>query len=213
MRFLEKANICDTVIAPVNIEKKTEREAKEIAVSAAESLDTTGVLAVELFETGDGRILLNEVAPRPHNSGHLTIEGAYTSQFEQHIRAVCGLPLGSTELKQAAVMKNLLGRASGKGHKSSPEQADSSLPPRAGPAGTKSDRLSAGRGFFSPMVRGKVRISGMPEALSIPGVFLHLYGKGESRPYRKMGHLTALAESAEAAIQKAEEAAGHIVIE
>ena len=119
-------------------------EAREAAVSIAEALDHVGVLTVEFFAGGDGP-LVNEIAPRVHNSGHWTIEGAVTSQFEQHIRAICGLPPGSTELTgRKAVMENLIG-------------AD---------------------------------IERWPELVAETGAHVHLYGKGEARPGRKMGHVT-----------------------
>ena len=118
-----------------------------IAASLAEALDHIGVLTVEFFATAAGP-LVNEIAPRVHNSGHWTIDGAATSQFEQHIRAICGLPLGSTRrLAPSVTMDNLIG-----------------------------DEVSA-----------------WPELLAEPGAFLHLYGKGEARPGRKMGHVTRLA--------------------
>jgi 5-(carboxyamino)imidazole ribonucleotide synthase len=119
-----------------------------------EQLDVTGVLCVEFFLTRDDDLLVNEVAPRPHNSGHLTIDACVTSQFEQQLRSVCGLPLGSSEMPRAAAMANLLG-----------------------------DVWSQGEPDW-------------PAALSLPEVKLHLYGKLEPRPGRKMGHFTATAGSA-----------------
>ena len=118
-----------------------------------EGLDVVGVLCVELFLTTNGELVVNEIAPRPHNSGHLTIEAAATGQFEQQLRAVCGLPLGSTDLHRPAAMANLLG-----------------------------DLWSAGPPRWE-------------RAAAIEGISLHLYGKAETRPGRKMGHLTALAET------------------
>lgn len=109
MVFDERANICDMVIAPARIEEEIAEQAKEIAVKSIEILDGVGVFGVEMFLTADGRVLVNEIAPRPHNSGHYTIEACVTCQFEQHIRAISGLPLGSTELLSPAVMINLLG--------------------------------------------------------------------------------------------------------
>ena len=111
MDFDAEANICARVIAPARIEPDDEARAREIALVAVEALDGVGVIAVELFLTDSGRILVNEIAPRPHNSGHLTIEACETSQFEQHLRAITGLPLGSTTLRAAAVMVNVLGGA------------------------------------------------------------------------------------------------------
>jgi len=109
MVFDERANICDMVIAPARIEEEIAVRAKEIAVKSIEILDGVGVFGVEMFLTTDGRVLVNEIAPRPHNSGHYTIEACVTCQFEQHIRAITGLPLGSTDLLSPAVMINLLG--------------------------------------------------------------------------------------------------------
>lgn len=109
MTFDERANICDMVIAPARIEKDLEEKAMEIAKEVVKALDGVGVFGVEMFLDKKGKILVNEIAPRPHNSGHYTIEACATSQFEQHIRAICGLPLGSTKLLSPAVMVNLLG--------------------------------------------------------------------------------------------------------
>lgn len=134
------------------------RQAREIAMTVMSELDVIGVLCVELFLTTDGRLLVNEIAPRPHNSGHLTIDAHVTSQFEQQVRAICGLPLGSPEMRRPAAMANLLG----------------DLWPEEG----------------NPCWEAVLRH---------PEVKLHLYGKSEARPGRKMGHLTCLAENAQAA--------------
>lgn len=150
-------HILDTSVAPV----RNHPEAAEITRTILEQLDVTGVLTVEFFERRDGSLLVNELAPRPHNSGHLTIDAFATSQFEQQLRAVCGLPLGSTELLRPAAMANLLGNLWEHG---SPD--------------------------WSAAVR-------------FPGVNLHLYGKDVPSPGRKMGHLTALADTPEAALQTA----------
>jgi 5-(carboxyamino)imidazole ribonucleotide synthase len=120
--------------------------AEAIARHIAQAIDLVGLLAVEMFVTPENDVLVNELAPRPHNSGHWTIDGAITSQFEQFVRAVCGLPLGSTERHSDAVMKNLIGD----------------------------------------------EVNGWRELLADPGVKLHLYGKTEARPGRKMGHYTRL---------------------
>lgn len=109
MVFDPRANICDMVIAPARIEKEIEERAKKIGIKCVEVLEGVGVFAIEMFLTKEGKVLVNEIAPRPHNSGHYTIEACATCQFEQHIRAVCGLPLGSTRLLSPAVMVNLLG--------------------------------------------------------------------------------------------------------
>ena len=128
------------------------------------SLDLVGVLAVELFLLASGEIIINELAPRPHNSGHASFDASLTSQFEQQVRAICGLPLGSTESLRPAAMANLLG-----------------------------DEWADGEPNWAA-------------ALALPGVKLHLYGKAEPKPGRKMGHLTALAgtvEEAAAAVRAA----------
>ena len=146
-------HILDLSVSPADVPPKAAREAVEIARGILEALDVIGVLCVEFFLTRSGKLLVNELAPRPHNSGHLTIDAHVTSQFEQQLRTVCGLPLGSTRPLQPAAMANLLG-----------------------------DLWEGGEPNWSA-------------ACAIPDVKLHLYGKAEPRPGRKMGHLTALAES------------------
>jgi 5-(carboxyamino)imidazole ribonucleotide synthase len=148
-------HILDVSIAPANVPPQVERDAVEIARHVLEALNVVGVMCVEFFLTRDHRLLINELAPRPHNSGHLTFDACVTSQFEQQLRAVCGLPLGSTEMLRPAAMANLLG-----------------------------DLWQAGE----PDWRA---------ACAYPEIKLHLYGKLEARVGRKMGHLTALAASAE----------------
>lgn len=150
-------HILDVSITPADVSPEVEREAVRIARGVLESLGVVGVLCVEFFVARDGSLLMNELAPRPHNSGHLTFDACVTSQFEQQLRAICGLPLGSTELLRPAAMANLLG-----------------------------DLWQDG----TPNWRA---------ACTIPNVKLHLYGKEQARPGRKMGHLTALAESPAAA--------------
>lgn len=154
-------HILDVTTAPAPLPEKVGREAVEITRGVLEALDVTGVLCVEFFLTRDGSLLINELAPRPHNSGHFTFDACVTSQFEQQLRAVCGLPLGSTELLRPAAMANLLGDLWARGE---PDWA---------------------------------------AACAIPEVKLHLYGKLEARPGRKMGHLTAMASTGEAAAQLA----------
>lgn len=155
-------HVLDVTMAPAPVPPEVAAEAVEIARGIFEALDVVGVLCVEMFLTRDGRLLVNEIAPRPHNSGHLTIEASVTSQFEQQARAVCALPLGDTRLVAPAAMANLLGDLwhDEAGHRREPD---------------------------------------WPAALAIPGVKLHLYGKKDPRPGRKMGHLTALGETPEAA--------------
>jgi 5-(carboxyamino)imidazole ribonucleotide synthase len=149
------AGILDVTIAPAAVEDRIAREAVAIARSVMEQLNVVGVLCTEFFLARDGRLLINELAPRPHNSGHLTIDACVTSQFEQQLRAVCGLPLGSTYRPRPAAMANLLG-----------------------------DIWNGGE----PDWRA---------ALEIPDARLHLYGKAQARPGRKMGHITACAGAPE----------------
>jgi 5-(carboxyamino)imidazole ribonucleotide synthase len=139
-------HVLETTIAPARIPVETAMRAEAIARHVAEKLDLVGVLAVEMFVTQGGDLLVNEIAPRPHNSGHWTIDACITSQFEQLVRALCGLPLGSVEHHSDAVMKNLLGSDVGKWR----------------------------------------------EALNDPAAKVHLYGKAEIQPGRKMGHVTRL---------------------
>jgi 5-(carboxyamino)imidazole ribonucleotide synthase len=154
---VHKNHILDISRAPAEVSDSARNDALEIAHSIADRLDYVGTLCVEFFLTAGGRLLVNELAPRPHNSGHLTFDACVTSQFEQQLRAVCGLPLGSTDYYAPAAMANLLG-----------------------------DLWSDGDPEW-------------PRALRMPGVKLHLYGKSEARIGRKMGHLTALADSVTAA--------------
>jgi 5-(carboxyamino)imidazole ribonucleotide synthase len=160
-------HILDCTLSPAAAPPKTTREAAQIALGVMEALDVTGVLCVEFFLQKDGKLLINELAPRPHNSGHFTIDACATSQFEQQLRAVCGLPLGSTEQLRPAAMVNLLG-----------------------------DLWADGTPNWAA-------------ACALPGVKLHLYGKHEPRPGRKMGHITACADTVEEAekIAKAARAA------
>jgi 5-(carboxyamino)imidazole ribonucleotide synthase len=163
---VHRDGILHTTTVPARIPPEVAEEARRIGAAFAEGIDLVGLLAVELFVTTDDRLLVNEIAPRPHNSGHYTWEACMTSQFEQHVRAVCGLPLGSTELLRPSAMVNLLG----------------------------DDVLSARRS------------GGFGAALSVPGVSLHLYGKADAQPRRKMGHLTAVADSAGEALDRAADA-------
>jgi len=163
-------HILDLSVSPADVPPELGREAVEIARGILRELGVVGVLCVEFFLTRAGKLLVNELAPRPHNSGHLTIDASVTSQFEQQLRAACGLPLGATDLIRPAAMANLLG-----------------------------DLWEQGEPDWAA-------------ACALPGVKLHLYGKAEPRPGRKMGHLTALAASSqEAAIlaQKARDALLH----
>lgn len=156
-------HILDVTVSPAAIDPKIALEAVEIARAVMEALDAVGVLCVEYFLTRDGRLLINELAPRPHNSGHFSFDASVTSQFEQQLRAVCGLPLGSTEQLAPAAMANLLG-----------------------------DLWAGGEPDWAA-------------ACAQPNVKLHLYGKLEPRPNRKMGHLTAIGPAAEMTVRAARE--------
>jgi len=166
MEFHPTANQVEYVLSPARIPTRTELKAQEVARKVSEAYQHVGLLAVELFLTKEGEIWVNEVAPRPHNSGHYSIESSYTSQFEQHIRAMLDLPLGNTENKVSGVMVNLVGAA---GH------------------------------------QGPVHYKNMEHVLAIEGVCPHIYGKKETRPFRKMGHITIVNKSLETARQIAEQ--------
>jgi len=166
MEFNPVANLVEFLACPARVDPEIEKEAKSLALRLIEAYDVCGLLAVELFLTRDGRLLVNEVAPRPHNSGHHTIDSSITSQFQQHLRGVLDLPLGDPRIHTPAVMINILGEA---GH------------------------------------TGPVMYEGMEEVLAVDGVYVHLYGKQETRPYRKMGHITVIDPEQEKAIEKAME--------
>lgn len=159
-------HILDVSSVPAGLAPSTIDDAVATTGRILDALGIIGVACVEFFVTKDGRVLVNEIAPRTHNSGHLTIEACETSQFEQQVRAVCGLPLGSTRLRSPAAMANLLGDC------------------------------------WAATTEGSRRDPDWAAALEVPGVWLHLYGKREARPGRKMGHLTALAATADEAVEK-----------
>ena len=160
---VHRGGILHTSLAPARISPALADEARRIAEALATGLGVVGLLAVEMFVGEDGVVRMNEVAPRPHNSGHYTLEACPVSQFEQQLRAVCGLPLGDTSLLRPAAMVNLMGE-------------------------------DAGTALGRP---------GVAAALGVPTAALHLYGKAEARPGRKMGHVTALGETAEHALERA----------
>lgn len=162
--FNPEANLVEFLFSPANIKKSVEKEAILLATSVAEKLGIVGLLAVELFLTKDGKVLVNEIAPRPHNSGHHTIEANVTSQFEQHLRAILNLPLGDTAIIKAGVMVNLLGDF----------------------------------GY-----EGNAVYQGMDDILKFSGVYVHLYGKATTKPFRKMGHATIVDDDITKAKQKA----------
>lgn len=174
MDFHPEANLVELLLCPARVSNLVEAEAEALAERVIRNLDICGLLAVELFLTKSGELLVNESAPRPHNSGHHTIDSAVTSQFEQHLRAICGLPLGAgTQKVAAAVMINLLGEA---GHK------------------------------------GPVHYEGAEQCLAQEGVYLHLYGKAITSPFRKMGHATITGNSVEEAIEKADFVKKHLKV-
>ncbi|MGA0333850.1 MAG: 5-(carboxyamino)imidazole ribonucleotide synthase [Kiritimatiellia bacterium] len=164
MRFHPEANLVEFLAAPARISPELAAEAKALAEKTITAFDLCGLLAVEMFVNREGEILINEVAPRPHNSGHHTIEACVSSQYQQHLRAILNLPLGDCGLRQPAVMVNILG-----------EEGKS----------------------------GPVVYEGVEEVLGTPGAHLHLYGKHETRPFRKMGHLTVCHDNLETAIVRA----------
>lgn len=166
MEFSAEANLVEFLFSPAQVNEEVEKRAADIAIQVAQKLEHVGLLAVEMFLTATGEILVNEMAPRPHNSGHHTIEACNTSQYAQHLRAILGLPLGDTSLVQPAVMINLLGE---KGH------------------------------------AGAVKYEGLEKALATAGVHVHLYGKAETKPFRKMGHITVTNSNVDLAKRTARE--------
>ncbi|MEN9336691.1 MAG: hypothetical protein RLZZ500_1678 [Bacteroidota bacterium] len=166
MEFHPEANQVEYVICPARIEETVAQKAQEVALKVSEAFQHVGLLAVEMFQTQDDQILVNEVAPRPHNSGHYSIEASYTSQFENHLRAILNLPLGTTDSKVAGIMVNLVGA----------------------------------EGYS-----GQVVYENIEKIMAIEGVTPHIYGKRETRPFRKMGHVTIVNEDMATARRIAEE--------
>ncbi|MCC8423377.1 5-(carboxyamino)imidazole ribonucleotide synthase [Mucilaginibacter sp. UR6-11] len=164
MEFNPDVNLVEFLISPSTLSFEIQQEAERIAKKIAEDLKIVGLLAVEMFLTKDGKILVNELAPRPHNSGHQSIEGNVVSQFEQHLRAIFNQPLGDTTCLSNAVMINILGEP----------------------------------GFEGPAV-----YQGIEKILKCPGVYVHLYGKALTKPFRKMGHVTIINADREKAIETA----------
>jgi 5-(carboxyamino)imidazole ribonucleotide synthase len=164
MEFNPDANLVEFLISPSTLPFEVQQEAAQIATKIAVDLKIVGLLAVEMFLDKNGKILVNELAPRPHNSGHQTIEGNVVSQFEQHLRAIFNQPLGDTDCLNNAVMVNILGEA---GHE------------------------------------GPAVYQGIEKILKYPGVYVHLYGKALTKPFRKMGHVTIVDADREKAIEKA----------
>ncbi|GAA4269452.1 5-(carboxyamino)imidazole ribonucleotide synthase [Hyunsoonleella aestuarii] len=155
MEFHAEANQVEYVICPARIDDEIAEKAQNVALKVSKAFNHVGLLAVEMFQTHDGDVLVNEVAPRPHNSGHQTIEASYTSQFEQHLRAILNLPLGRTDSKVGGIMVNLVGA---EGH------------------------------------HGNVVYQNIETIMNMDGVTPHIYGKKNTRPFRKMGHVTIVNE-------------------
>jgi 5-(carboxyamino)imidazole ribonucleotide synthase len=164
MEFNAEANLVEFLISPSTYPGDLQLKAEKIAEKIALALNITGILAVEMFITKNGEILVNEIAPRPHNSGHQSIEGNFVSQFDQHLRSIFNLPLGDTRTRSNAVMINLLGE---KGH------------------------------------QGVAVYDGLDKIMAMDGVYVHLYGKKYTKPFRKMGHVTVVDQNREQAIEKA----------
>jgi 5-(carboxyamino)imidazole ribonucleotide synthase len=164
MVFNQDVNLVEELICPADISEEIKAQAEQLSLKVAEKLNFEGILAVELFLTHDNELLVNEVAPRPHNSGHHTIEGTITSQYEQYLRAIFGFPLGDTAIQLPSVMLNLLGE---------------------------------------PNYSGKVKYEGVAESMALSGVKIHIYGKKETRPFRKMGHVTIMDKDIKQALVKA----------
>jgi len=173
MEFHPQANQVEYVVCPARIDVDVAKKAKDIALKISSKLAHVGILAVELFQTKEDEILVNEVAPRPHNSGHYSIEASYTNQFEQHIRAILGLPLGNCDSKVAGIMVNLVGA---EGH------------------------------------TGDVIYKNIVEILKMEGVTPHIYGKKQTRPFRKMGHVTIVNKDINEARRIAEQVKGTIKV-
>ncbi len=164
MEFHPTANLVEYLCCPANITEEIEQAAQKLAKEVILAFDLHGLLAIEMFLTKDRTLLVNEVAPRPHNSGHHTLDASYTSQFEQHLRSILDLPLGDTSNMQPSVMVNLLGEA----------------------------------GYEGP-----VYYEGLDQAMNVPGAHILMYGKSETRPHRKMGHATVLADNVDLARKNA----------
>lgn len=167
------ANLVEYLFSPADITREIENEAIALAQDVISKIDMVGLLAVELFLTKDGQLLVNEIAPRPHNSGHHTIECNVTSQFEQHLRSILDLPLGSTRAVQAGAMLNVIGS----------------------------------EGYSGPAV-----YEGLNHVLETEGAHLHLYGKEQTKPFRKMGHLTITGENMPTVRSKVELLRGKLIV-
>lgn len=165
MEFDPQSNLVSFLISPANIPLHLEQRSEQIALQCAQAFDSAGLFAVELFLSEDDELWVNEIAPRPHNSAHHTIEGFYTSQYEQLLRVLLNLPLGSTQLKMPCAMVNIVGCETGS---------------------------------------GAYRLKYFKELSAIKGVFIHLYGKKESKPNRKLGHITIVHQDRNEVLRLAE---------
>jgi 5-(carboxyamino)imidazole ribonucleotide synthase len=165
MVFNPKYNLVDYLISPAQLTDEQNKKAKQLALDVMNALDSPGIFAVEMFLNKQGDILVNETAPRTHNSGHQSIEGNYSSQYDMQMRVLQNLPLGNTENIQPSLMLNLIGEA----------------------------------GYS-----GAVKYDGLDEVMKMKGVYVHLYGKHETKAGRKMGHVTILGNNREQLMQKAE---------
>ncbi|NME68575.1 5-(carboxyamino)imidazole ribonucleotide synthase [Flammeovirga aprica] len=168
-----ESNLVDYLLSPASIPSDVEERAKIIAYDLLEKLDYVGLLAIEFFVDKEGNVIVNEIAPRTHNSGHQTIEGNVTSQFDQHIRAILDLPLGDTSRRCASAMVNVLGE----------------------------------KGYT-----GEAKYEGVEEILAIPGVYIHLYEKKFTKPERKMGHITIIADDKEELLEKVDKVKTHFKV-
>ena len=164
MEFNPEANLVEFLFSPADISKEVEKHAMQLAKDIIAKLDMVGILAVEMFVTPDNEVVVNEVAPRPHNSGHQTIEGNETSQYDQLLRCLIGMPLGSTDITIPSVMVNLLGE----------------------------------KGYV-----GAAKYDGIEKVMATAGVNVHLYGKSDTKPFRKMGHVTIVDKDLNKAKEKA----------
>ncbi|MCX6181099.1 MAG: 5-(carboxyamino)imidazole ribonucleotide synthase [Bacteroidetes bacterium] len=164
MEFNPEANLVEFLFSPASISSEMEKAAMELAKNIITKLDMVGILAVEMFLTKDNELLVNEIAPRPHNSGHQTIEGNVTSQYDQLLRCLIGMPLGNTDITIPSVMVNLLGE----------------------------------KDFM-----GYAKYKDIEKAMAIDGVNIHIYGKAETKSFRKMGHVTVVDKNIEKAKEKA----------
>ena len=165
MVFDPRYNLVDYLLSPAELTAEQTQQAQTIATQVMNALESPGIFAVEMFLDKAGNILVNETAPRAHNSGHQSIEGNYASQYEMQMRVLQNLPLGNTEAIRPSLMLNLVGE---------------------------------------PKYSGPVKYQGIEEVLKMKGVYIHLYGKHETKPGRKMGHVTILGESKDELLQKAD---------